>query len=432
MPIRPAFIQSKGMLDEKLANSVKLLSSEDRQDLASLQDTLYQNIAASFPKMGTRLEIIFLDEKTTLPIDIAHHVPTELETNAMADKTADYCLVLSELMNYYLRLLAPVVHQQTGFIETVTSAATVLLRCLCDLEDRRGVVEEALLAIHANFSLFENLDLCPISEDLLKAVGRMVTEFHTFLSEALRFFDDTRRKSSACAPHAQDDASMDSLARTSDDTGRERLKEIELPVERMHEAACDARDSILQTILDTRPDLVHTHPELLRSMKRSLYSGQGIESSQDQVLADSGTVPSSIAPSDLWPSLFSGSSGEPSTHLSSTFPALVDIPSKNVLGDLNEGEDPHDTSSLYSDETVLPLRRGRERYEAEMADDLLGYLYSVSKDPENFDKIAIALPQLLQGFARKLGAEQPQQVYRDVMRYVHKYRRSVSYVARTA
>jgi hypothetical protein len=84
-----------------------------------------------------------------------------------------------------------------------------------------------------------------------------------------------------------------------------------------------------------------------------------------------------------------------------------------------------DGYSVYSLDTVPPLRQISDRYEAELTEDLLGYLLSVSEDKESLKRVANVMPQHLQRFSRKLGAEQPGQIHREVMRFVHKHRRLV-------
>ncbi|KAL1846021.1 hypothetical protein Daus18300_014382 [Diaporthe australafricana] len=68
-----------------------------------------------------------------------------------------------------------------------------------------------------------------------------------------------------------------------------------------------------------------------------------------------------------------GTSTKPTSHPSTSVKTAINA-TQDFTGDNS------DASSTYSDGTVLPLRKGRNQYEAKLAEDLLEYLFSISKD----------------------------------------------------
>ena len=65
----------------------------------------------------------------------------------------------------------------------------------------------------------------------------------------------------------------------------------------------------------------------------------------------------------------------------------------------------------------------RESYILDFAEDLFEKILDLQPDPEDVERISELLPDLLKAFALKLGFQAPMPVYRDVMYFVHKYRR---------
>ncbi|RDW58293.1 hypothetical protein BP5796_12223 [Coleophoma crateriformis] len=82
-----------------------------------------------------------------------------------------------------------------------------------------------------------------------------------------------------------------------------------------------------------------------------------------------------------------------------------------------------DTATVYSVETTSStLGRG---YEADLSLDLFNHVNAFSSDKETLMRVAKLLPSLLEKFARKLGAEESPQIYRDIMRFVYKHRKNI-------
>lgn len=107
-----------------------------------------------------------------------------------------------------------------------------------------------------------------------------------------------------------------------------------------------------------------------------------------------------------------------------TFPTSTNL---SVLSEEAPGNnaDADDNSTTYSGDTTSELHEMRSRYEAEIVADLVKSLSQNLNNADGVERVINALPDHLQAFARKLGAEKEQRRYREVMRHVYKNRWSV-------
>jgi hypothetical protein len=81
-----------------------------------------------------------------------------------------------------------------------------------------------------------------------------------------------------------------------------------------------------------------------------------------------------------------------------------------------------DVRTVYSDTSSLPAFE-KENYVSELADDLFSKVHSEQLDGQTMERISGILPGLLKAFALKVGHNAATQMHRDVMFFVHKYRR---------
>ena len=81
-----------------------------------------------------------------------------------------------------------------------------------------------------------------------------------------------------------------------------------------------------------------------------------------------------------------------------------------------------EVGTVYSDTSSLPAFE-EETYISALADDLFSKAGSEQHDDQIIRRISETLPGLLQAFALKVGYSAPTQKHRDVMFFVHKYRR---------
>ncbi|PNP54428.1 hypothetical protein THARTR1_04985 [Trichoderma harzianum] len=93
------------------------------------------------------------------------------------------------------------------------------------------------------------------------------------------------------------------------------------------------------------------------------------------------------------------------------------------IHDVSEGDpqDIDDSITIYSNDSSLSSEM-KEDYISELARDLFDKLKSETINDDLIDQIYSVLPELLKSFALKLGHGAPQ-IHRDVMFFVHKYRR---------
>jgi hypothetical protein len=83
-----------------------------------------------------------------------------------------------------------------------------------------------------------------------------------------------------------------------------------------------------------------------------------------------------------------------------------------------------DIRTVYSYATSLPALK-KESYISELADNLFSNVRSEQPDGQTMERISGILPELLKAFAFKVGHNAPTQMHRDIMVFVHKYRRWV-------
>jgi hypothetical protein len=79
-------------------------------------------------------------------------------------------------------------------------------------------------------------------------------------------------------------------------------------------------------------------------------------------------------------------------------------------------------STIYSDASSLPVS-AKESYISELANDLLRIFPSEEPDRQTLERISMILPGLLRTFALKVGQHEPTQMHRDVMVFIHRYRK---------
>lgn len=84
--------------------------------------------------------------------------------------------------------------------------------------------------------------------------------------------------------------------------------------------------------------------------------------------------------------------------------------------------DLEDTRTIYSDASSLPGLRD-DNYISEFADNLVSKLRYEKLDGQTIQRISGILTELLKAFALKVGHNAPSQMHRDVMFFVHKYRK---------
>lgn len=81
-----------------------------------------------------------------------------------------------------------------------------------------------------------------------------------------------------------------------------------------------------------------------------------------------------------------------------------------------------DIGTVYSDVSSLSTLE-KEKYISELADDLFDKVRSQQPDQHTMERISENLPALLKAFALKVSHDAPSQIHRDVMFFVHMYRR---------
>ena len=80
--------------------------------------------------------------------------------------------------------------------------------------------------------------------------------------------------------------------------------------------------------------------------------------------------------------------------------------------------------SVYSECSVVPAAT-KESYSELLAADLANKICRHLSDPEDLEMICSLLPRMLQEFALSFGGYRATQVHRDIMVFVHRYRRYV-------
>lgn len=83
-----------------------------------------------------------------------------------------------------------------------------------------------------------------------------------------------------------------------------------------------------------------------------------------------------------------------------------------------------DASTVYSDVPALPALE-IERYKFEFAQELFSKFSNEQLDEQAMERIYEVLPDLLEAFALRVGHNAPTPVHRDIMVFVHRYRRFV-------
>ncbi|VUC36652.1 unnamed protein product [Clonostachys rosea] len=97
-----------------------------------------------------------------------------------------------------------------------------------------------------------------------------------------------------------------------------------------------------------------------------------------------------------------------------------------IIQPVQDGEeDIDDTSTEYSVTLTTPFPKV-EAYISELAGYLSDKTRSLNVDQETLDRVSESLPELLKAFALKIGHQAPSQIHRDVMVFVHKYRRQIA------
>jgi hypothetical protein len=91
----------------------------------------------------------------------------------------------------------------------------------------------------------------------------------------------------------------------------------------------------------------------------------------------------------------------------------------NTAQDDAESED---NRTVYSDAPSLPGLKDRS-YISAFADDLVSTLRYEKADSQTMQRVSGILTELLKAFALKVGHNAPSQMHRDIMFFVHKYRR---------
>lgn len=86
------------------------------------------------------------------------------------------------------------------------------------------------------------------------------------------------------------------------------------------------------------------------------------------------------------------------------------------------GQDISDTASEYSDESRSTFSK-KQGFVWELANELFKNISSLNADEMTQARISNILPELLQAFALKIGYGAKTQMHRDVMAFVHRYRR---------
>jgi hypothetical protein len=81
-----------------------------------------------------------------------------------------------------------------------------------------------------------------------------------------------------------------------------------------------------------------------------------------------------------------------------------------------------DAATEYSDALSVETSK-RESYISDFADDLFRKVSDLQPDEQDFERIFAVLPDLLKAFALRLGYNAPMPMHRDVMYFVHKYRK---------
>lgn len=123
--------------------------------------------------------------------------------------------------------------------------------------------------------------------------------------------------------------------------------------------------------------------------------------------------------------------GEASTLPSSAFESNTNDKNLNQILDHVHGEpvsvtETHgfddDTATIYSFVTDSSAETGEEGYEAYFGFELFSRISSLRPEEGDIRHLTSTLPKLLQSFTRRLGSENSAQIYRDIMRYVHKHR----------
>ncbi|KAG5827097.1 hypothetical protein H9Q74_002807 [Fusarium xylarioides] len=87
--------------------------------------------------------------------------------------------------------------------------------------------------------------------------------------------------------------------------------------------------------------------------------------------------------------------------------------------------DVDDTATEYSNMSSTTSSR-KQQYIGELAGDLFRKISWLKVDKKTQTEVLAILPELLQAFALKLGHDAPTQMHRDVMAFVHRYRRDIA------
>jgi len=93
-----------------------------------------------------------------------------------------------------------------------------------------------------------------------------------------------------------------------------------------------------------------------------------------------------------------------------------------MQGDYGQIPEADETRTLYSDASSIAPGNA-EYYVYLLADELFNAARSVQPDIRIAERVSDILPELLRAFALRIGHNASDQKHRDVMVYVHKYRR---------
>ena len=102
------------------------------------------------------------------------------------------------------------------------------------------------------------------------------------------------------------------------------------------------------------------------------------------------------------------------TQIAEDFQGPITMDTKEIASD--------DTITEYSYASTLPVWKF-QGYISELADDLVDKLRSGQCNGLAMERIFRILPELLKAFALRIGYNAPTQMHRDIMFFIHKYRR---------
>jgi hypothetical protein len=105
---------------------------------------------------------------------------------------------------------------------------------------------------------------------------------------------------------------------------------------------------------------------------------------------------------------------EGQTQIAQDFQRPITMDTKEIASD--------DTITEYSYASTLPVWKF-QGYIWELADGLVNYVRSSQCDALAIERMFRILPELLKTFSLKIGHNAPTQMHRDVMFFIHKYRK---------